>query len=132
MYDIQRPTYRLSWDDTTPYPGLVVVLRGGAFGDYELIVELVGDGDEAQIVSRLRDLATQRALVDHLATLLVEWELTENGDPLPPTRQGLGRLDVPMLVSIALSWIGAASTVHAAPAEAAAIESTLTMDPIDA
>lgn len=130
MYDIQRPRYRLTWDESTPYPGLVVVLRGGAFSDYELITELAGDGDETEVAKRLRDAATHRAIRAHLATLLVEWEVSENGEPLPPTFEGLGRLDVPMLVSIALSWIDAASRLHTQPAEAAAIESTMTMEPL--
>lgn len=48
----------------------------------------------------LKDEWRTRALVDALAEILVGWDLTEEGAPLPVTRESLARLPLDLLGAI--------------------------------
>lgn len=92
---------RIEFDDTTPFPGLVIRVGGLTLDEW------VGLG-------RVSDAA------DLFAERLVEWNWENSDGAVPPTREGFGQLDVSDARTLIASWVDNVAEVRRDPLAGAA------------
>lgn len=106
------PTMRLTWDETTDYPGMEVVMTVPSIDGLATATNLRfmarhSGSDEAEA---LRSTADRMA--DVVADHLVSWNLKSprDGNPdIPPDRAGVGSIGIDQLADIIGRWIEGAT-----------------------
>jgi hypothetical protein len=90
-------TRRLVYDEGSNFPGLWVETHGLTFDEWAAT-------------------NTVDQLVEIFAAKLVSWNWeTGDGEPVPPTREGIGRLDASEFRSVASDWLAWCSEVRRRP-----------------
>lgn len=110
--------------DFDAYPGLVVRARGASFLGLRAAAAAVPvlNAPPRAGVTDIQYLGAMDLLLDAFAMSLVDWTLEEGADdrPVPATKQGLQRQDLPFLLDITGAWADATGGQPAAvlPVEA--------------
>lgn len=104
-------TYRLTFDE---FDGMA--LRAKAPGFEALLASALVARVEARGLPVDVWLGEMSGLVDEFAKAIVDWELEEDGRPVPPTREQVRRLDVPFLSALIKAWGQTTHVRQAAPA----------------
>jgi hypothetical protein len=101
-YEVPEPKLRLTFENR---PGLEVVARSVPLGEFlnvvTLAAPLIGGGklDVAAAAPAVE------ALFHAFTSVLVSWNLTRNGQPVPTTMEGLHSLDTMFALEVAHAWI---------------------------
>lgn len=112
------PVFRLDFDGTE-FAGMAYRIREPGFE--ALLASALVARVEARGLPMPVWLAEMSKLVDEFAESLVDWELVDDGRPVPCTPREVRRLDVPFLTALIKAWahtIGAAHTAPVAPVPA--------------
>lgn len=97
-YEPKPKLYALVWDSGTDYEGLEVTAKGvstGAFLEIQEMAESMGDKPKAADLKRL---------LKRFGGLLVEWNVTEGGQPAPADYEHLAGLDLDLAMEIFQRW----------------------------
>lgn len=137
-FETPRRVLKLAFDDPE-LDGLEVKVRSVSldrylgFADFGRLAELrtrAMTSDDRALVARM---------FDEFADALVEWNLTEDGEPVPATRQGVRDQDAEFMTTVVLAWITAligvsapldSSSTGGPPSEA--LELSIPMEPLSA
>lgn len=104
-YNHEAQRFRVVFEDPDPLAGLVMVVRSATVDDYIRISDLADTG--ALTAKRVADLC------DAMGPMLVEWDLSQDGQPVSPDAAGLRSLDVPLAVRLTQQWLSAVGGVPA-------------------
>jgi hypothetical protein len=113
-FDLSRRRIRLVFDDP-------------AFAGLEVRVRSAGVDELAAAYAVARDTATPAdaiALADTFAGVLIDWNVEQDGKPVPPTREGVGCLDYGDLLRIFAAWLNAAQGLIPTPAADPMVDET--------
>lgn len=103
----QRKSYIIKWPKGHMHHGLVVKLRGLS-GDNLMKVSSLRDAEKDGVDSeRLEEVFAI------LAARIVEWNLEDDGEPIPPTIENIRGEDFGMVMDILTSWTKAVTHVPA-------------------
>lgn len=101
-FEVPRTIYRLEWDDET-YSGLVVRVRAMTIAEAITGIDLSWTADStldsATRVEKSGEL--HRMFLDHV----VDWNLVENGEPIPLSLEGLRSLEGGFVGSMLRAWL---------------------------
>lgn len=100
-YEVSSKVYNLTFTD---YPGMEVVALGCSLEEMDLV-----SGMDINIIKT--DKAKRLEIFEFFASKIKSWNLEENGVPLPPTSEGLLRLDASLVVAIVVGWALAVARV---------------------
>lgn len=110
-FEPQRRLFELDFSETE-YAGLKVTTKSVPVKSLKKIIGLADQVDDADDV----DAAAVLALIDDLfarfAKVLVSWNVTEGGEPVPATADGLDSQDLTFAMTVIFAWI---KTITAAP-----------------
>lgn len=104
-YDHQAQRFRITFAEPDPLTGLVMTVRSATVDDYVRIAALTDEGELT--AARVAELC------DAMGPMLVAWDLTQNGQPVPATTAGLRSLDVALAVRLSREWLNAVGQVPA-------------------
>lgn len=108
-YQPKSPQYHLVFADGQ-HEGLDVTMKSLPLGEFftlqDLRVRAADDPDAA------------RKVISAMADLIVSWNVEDNGEPVPPTAEGLMKFDMSFLLDIIRAWVEAVTNVpnHSQPA----------------
>ncbi len=102
-YNHDRQRVRIRFDTPDPLAGLTMILWTASVDDYIRIGKIEDDGDLTP--------ARVETLCEAMGPMLVEWDLTQNGEPVPANTAGLRSLSVPLAVRLAGEWLSAVAKV---------------------
>lgn len=106
-YELSRKTLDLDLPD---YPGLTVRARSISMGQ---VLEL-SQSIEARIFGPAvspEDLPHLERIITTLGGALIDWNITDDGQPVPADVDGLRSLDPQLFRAVTLAWIEAMATV---------------------
>jgi hypothetical protein len=103
-YNHDRQRVRVRFEDPDPLAGLTMVLWTASVDDY-IRLGKIEDGEPTP--------ERVETLCEAMGPMLVEWDLTQNGEPVPATTAGLRSLSVPLAVRLAGEWLSAVARVPA-------------------
>lgn len=130
-YTPKRRIFRLRFEDEE-HDGLVVKVRSTSVGRLlEFMGFLAMDTDELTPA----DVEKITGLFEAFAEVLVEWNVEDDGRPVPPTLDGVKTQDAPFVMAIMRVWFQAVTTAPAplAPPSSAGAPSAappLPMEPL--
>lgn len=108
-HQISRRVFKLVFADDTELAGAQVRMRSLSVDDLLTLTEAVDAAAHATgQAEQIRQLAP---VLDVMAGGLLDWNLTDGGDPIPATRAGLGLLEIPDVTRLAREWMTAAAGV---------------------
>ena len=93
-FEAPRTVYQLDFSDTE-YAGLELAVRATTVDELLTLMELIDGRDEAKGIRRL---------FEAFAQILVSWNVTRGGHPVPTTVEGLLSLEEPFVTAIILAW----------------------------
>jgi hypothetical protein len=93
-FEAPRTVYQMDFADTE-YAGLEVAVRATTVDELLTLMELIDGRDEAKGVRRL---------FGAFADILVGWNVTRDGHPVPTDEDGLLSLEEPFATAIILAW----------------------------
>lgn len=102
MFEVPRTIYNLEWDDEA-YAGLVVRVRAmtvrEALDGYDTLWAI----DNSQDLNERRERVRQQH--EMFMSHVVEWNLCENGEPIPATVEGLQSMEGTFVGSMISAWL---------------------------
>ena len=111
-WEYKPKLYRLRFEDED-LAGLVVMAKSPSIGSLASVLELVAQVEDLMAAGepdmRAVVLAT-RDLVAAFAGFLVEWNLTEGGEPVVPSKDALTSRDLDFGMAVVKGWIEAVSS----------------------
>ena len=123
-YKNTMKVYRLTWDDSTEFPGLVATMRGARVREILAVSELA---DQAGA----ENMTSIRALFGQIAEFLTSWNVeTEDGDPVPATEYGLYEVELALVLAIVNAWVEAAGGVSGPLSERSSSGGTSAVPPL--
>jgi len=102
-YERAKRTIRLQFDDPE-MAGLEVVTTSVPTNVFLGMVAIAQAGGRAITTADLAGVAT---LFDEFAEHLIEWNITQDGKPVPPTREGMGTQDTDFMLDVVMTWLSA-------------------------
>lgn len=103
-YRLQRKTYSLKFEE---YPGLEVTARSVSVGELLQVLQL------ADQVTGSPDGGAVTRLFGWFSNRVVDWNLEdEDGEPVPPTVDGLLGVEFDMALRLVMAWVQAVSAVR--------------------
>lgn len=107
----QRKSYVIKWPEGHMHHGLVVKLRGLSGGN---LIKVTSFRDEAGAEEKSSlDPEVLNEMLEILASRIIEWNLEDDGEPIPPTIENLRNEDFGMVMDIITSWTKAVTHVPA-------------------
>lgn len=105
-HKLQRKSYRLTFGEGTALEGATVVMGGMTLGEAEI---LNGAPDDPNDPKQIQESFDQKLML--MASRVQSWDLEDDEGELPPTADGLKRLELPELLELQRAWGAAVSTV---------------------
>lgn len=100
-FEIPRTVYRLEWDDEA-YNGLVVRVRAMTIAEAMDGFATLWELDGLDLEQRKERLFQQHTMfIDHV----VDWNLRDNGEPVPVTVDGLRTMEGTFVGSMISAWL---------------------------
>jgi hypothetical protein len=104
-YNHEAKRFRVVFADPDPLAGLVMVVRSATVDDYIRISRLADAS--ALTAERVEELC------EAMGPMLIEWDLSQDGQPVSADTAGLRSLDVPLAVRLSNEWLSAVGGVPA-------------------
>lgn len=99
---------KLTFDE---YPGLTVQTHAPNLAAQILIEEAMPVLRRVKLPLSLAHLRAFAKVCGAMASAIVDWDLTNSGDPVPTTKAGLMAQDLEFVMALSKAWLGAVSGV---------------------
>jgi hypothetical protein len=134
-YEAPTTAFALRFED---HPGLEVKATSvplGVFSKLSRLADLAGGATDATLAKAAEGLGELDDLLVTFGEALVDWNVTIKGEPVPPTYEGVCRLDFPFALELIFGWMDAIGGVEAplakrSPSGGPALAASLQMEPL--